>query len=43
MYTGGGGGGNDPKTCMSVHLHIGQRMLKLNICEPVLVGYMYKI
>ena len=35
---GGGGlgvylgvGGDDPKTYMSVHLYIGQRMLKLNI------------
>ena len=27
----GGGGGDDPKTYMSVHLYIGQRMLKLNI------------
>ena len=27
----GVGGGDDPKTYMSVHLYIGQRMLKLNI------------
>ena len=31
MYTEGVGGGDDPKTYMSVHLYIGQCMLKLNI------------
>ena len=34
VYLGGGGvrgRGHDPKTYMSVHLYIGQLMLKLNI------------
>ena len=40
-----GGGGldvywGDPKTHMNVLLYIGQRMLKWNIWETVLVGYM---